>query len=592
MHRYILFLFSCLPVQAVFGQFYFTGEVKDVHGRLLPFANLYLHKNNAYYFTGSTGVFGLPSAFDTDSVTITLAGYESVTVLLSSTSYQLLQLKSAALRTTRQAWQLRSLLLTSERLQQQWWQKSGETYTQLIEHEPVRTTEFPAATFALNIDKAAYSNVRRMLLQGTQVPVDAVRIEEMLNYFPVKWLQPDSGKVFRLESYLTDCPWNTARKLLLLQTYAKRIDVKDLPPANLVFLIDVSGSMLPANRLPLLKTAFRMLVQHLRTVDTVSIMVYGGSVGVVLPPTSGSQQERIMTVIDSLEAGGDTPGESAIRQAYALARNTYVKGGNNRVILATDGDFNVGESSEEALMQLIVQNQQRGIYLTCLGVGMGNYKDSRLEVLAKKGNGNFAYLDYVGEAEKVMVQEFTSTLYSVADDAYLQVQFDTSQVLQYRLIGFENYGGMAADSATVLEGGEIGSGHVSTAVFEVALRSDSSTTTSLLANAQLSYLLPNSDERIVQTYVIAPRHQQLIQADSSIRLAAAVAYFGMLLRQSTYLQLAGWEPLLQLLVVTIQPGNKLQTELQHLIYKARDLYQPPKRKTPLNNRPRRLRSGS
>lgn len=581
MHRWIFFLFGTLPVSAVFGQYYFTGEVKDVNGKLLPFVNLYLHKKNAFYFTGSTGVYGLPSAYATDSVTITHAGYEPITTLLTAAGYQVLQLRPTSVRTVRQPWQLRSLLLTPSRMQQQWWQKNGETYSQLIEHQPVRTAEYPAATFALNIDKAAYSNVRRMLQQGTQVPADAVRIEEMLNYFPVNWRQPDSGKVFRLESYLTECPWNITRKLLLLQTHAKRINAADLPPANLVFLIDISGSMLPANRLPLLKTAFRMLVQHLRPVDTVSVMVYGGSVGVVLPPTSGARQERIMEVIDSLEAGGDTPGESAIRQAYTLARNTFIKGGNNRVILATDGDFNVGESSEEALMQLIVQNQQRGIYLTCLGVGMGNYKDSRLEVLAKKGNGNFAYLDYVGEAEKVLVQEFTSTLYAVADDAYLQVQFDTSQVLQYRLIGFENQGGLSADSTAVLEGGEIGSGHVGTAIFEVELLPKVVDSVSKLAKATISYLLPGSENRVAQQYPIAPRYALLLQSDSSIRLATAVAFLGMLLRQSPYLQQVGWDDLLRLLAVTLQPGDKRQAELQVLAQRARDLYQPPKRKAPL-----------
>lgn len=588
MQRWICFLFCCLPVQAVLGQYYFTGEIKDVNGQLLPFANLYLHKNNAYYFTGSTGVYGLPSAYPADSVTITLAGYETITILFTANAYEVTALKPTVLRTVKQSGQLRSLLQSSATgIQQQWWQKGGETYSQLAEHLPVQTAAYPAATFALNVDKASYSNVRRMLQQSMRVPVDAVRIEEMLNYFPVNWKQPDSGKVFRLESQLTDCPWNTDRKLLLLRAHAQRIHAAHLPPANLVFLIDISGSMAPANRLPLLKNAFRMLLQHLRPVDTVAVMVYGGAVGVVLPPTSGAAQERIMQVIDSLEAGGDTPGESAIRQAYTLARNTFIKGGNNRVILATDGDFNVGESSEEALMQLIAQNQQRGIYLTCLGVGMGNYKDSRLEVLAKKGNGNFAYLDYVGEAEKVLVQEFTSTLYAVADDAYLQVYFDTARVRQYRLIGFENHEGIAADSAAVLEGGEIGSGHVATAVFEVEPTPGIAANTSVLAQATVSYLPPGSNERITQTYPIAPKFETLLQADSSTRLAAAVVFFGLLLRQSPFLQQVGWEDLLRLLVIAVQPQQQRQVELQALAYRAKDIYQPPKRKMPLKKRRKR-----
>lgn len=584
MQRCICFLIGCLPFPAVLGQYYFTGEIKDINGQVLPFVNLYLHKNNAYYFTGSSGVYGLPSAYATDSVTITLAGYESRTALLTAGSYQVLQLKPTLVKTVRQSSQLRSLMLARQTVQGHWWQKAGETYSQLLEHAPVNTRDFPATSFALNIDKAAYSNIRRMLQQGMRVPPDAVRIEEMLNYFPANWHAPDSGQVFQLQTQLTDCPWNAGRKLLLLRTHAKRIAADALPPANLVFLIDVSGSMEPPNRLPLLKAAFRMLVQHLRPVDTISIMVYGGAVGVVLPPTSGACQQRILNVIDSLEAGGDTPGESAIRQAYALARNTFIKGGNNRVILATDGDFNVGESSEEALMELIAQNRQRGIYLTCLGVGMGNYKDSRLEVLAKKGNGNFAYLDRIGEAEKVLIQEFAATLYAVADDAYMQVQFDTATVRRYRLIGFENHAGSTTDTAMLLEGGEIGSGHVATALFEIEPAAAFADSAGLQVTATISYLLPGSEQRNEQSFAFRPRYQTLAQADSSARLAAAVAFFGMLLRQSPYLNQVGWNDLLRLLVITVQTNDRLQTELQALAYRAKDVYEPPKRKPALRKK--------
>ena len=268
----------------------------------------------------------------------------------------------------------------------------------------------------MTIDKASYSNVRRFLNMGSTIPPDAVRIEELLNYFNFGYTDPPADSCFVLRSRLSECPWNPANRLLFLRVCARKLDPSRIPPANLVSLIDVSGSMDLPNKLPLIKSATSLLINNLRAIDTVSIVTYGSSVSVALQPTSGENKKKILEAIDDLEPGGATPGEAGIRAAYRMAKSQYIKGGNNQVILATDGDFNEGETSEEELEKLVVEYKRWGVYLTCLGVGMGNYKDSKLEVLAKKGNGNFAYIDDEQEAEKVLVREFTQTVYAVADD--------------------------------------------------------------------------------------------------------------------------------------------------------------------------------
>ena len=270
-----------------------------------------------------------------------------------------------------------------------------------------------------------------------------------------------------LKTTLSSCPWNADNQLFYINLSSKKLNLDTLPPSNLVFLIDISGSMDMPNRLPLLKSAFRFLVNNLRDKDSVAIVVYGGTIGTMLNTTSGGEKEKILKAIDELVPGGSTPGESGIKLAYSVARNHFIKGGNNRVILATDGDFNVGLKTEEELDELITQQRESGIYLTCLGVGMGNYKDSKIQTLAKKGNGNFAYLDNFKEAEKVLLTEFTQTLYAVADDVYMNVEFNPEYVKEYRLIGFDNKVGALKDSLSIIEGGEIGSGHSMVAMFEI-----------------------------------------------------------------------------------------------------------------------------
>lgn len=583
----------CLLLIAMFAfalqvdaQYYFRGQIKDANEISLSLVRIHVHSTNSFYYSGSGGNFGIPSARLTDTVSFLLNGYEEKTLVLNSKEFNqvLLKMTSANSRPKRK---LLSLTKDKELDRNKWSGVSGETYSEQTENDFNFTQQYPATGFAMNVDRASYSNIRRFINMQSAVPPHAVRIEEMLNYFPQAYTPPAAGKTFHVQSQLTDCPWNNASKLLILQLHAKKIVYDHLPPSNFVFLVDVSGSMDLPSRLPLLKTAFRMMVQNLRTVDTISMVVYGGTVAVVLQPTSGREKEKIMDVIDSLAAGGDTPGESAIRQAYSLAQSQFIKGGNNRIILATDGDFNVGEVSEEALMQLITQKQQTGIYLTCLGVGMGNYKDSKLEVLAKKGNGNFAYLDNVMEAEKVLVKELMQTLYAVADDAYLNVSFQSRYIKKYRLIGFDNRTDALSDSTSSLEGGEIGTGHIVTAMFEVQLTDIAMPTDEVIATAELSYLPGDLQQKLTEQYNLPNNYQTLTETDSSYRFASAVATFGLLLKRSAYVKDAGWDDLIRLVQSSANTKDYWQNEMITLVQKAKLIYKPQRQKRSLLNKRKR-----
>ncbi len=564
-------------------QFYFRGEVKDPKANGIAHVRIHVHSTNSFYYSGTTGAFGIPSSKQTDSVTFFLNGYEEKTFVLNSNEFNSIILRMTSVKSG----QKRKLLsITKDKVTDRTmlWLSAGETYSQQTENDFNQTTLYPTTGFAMNVDKASYSNIRRFLNMKSEAPADAVRIEEMLNYFPQRYTAPSPEKTFHVQSQLTDCPWNSKNHLLFLQLHAKKINYDFLPPSNFVFLIDVSGSMEPPNRLPLLKTAFRMMVQNMRAIDTISMVVYGGTVGVALRPTSGMEKEKIMAVIDSLSANGDTPGPSAIRQAYALAERTFIKGGNNRIILATDGDFNVGEVSEEALMFLITQKQKTGIYLTCLGVGMGNYKDSKLEVLAKKGNGNFAYIDNVMEAEKVLVKELMQTLYAVANDAFLNVTFQKKYIKQYRLIGYDNRKDVLADSSSSLEGGEIGTGHTVTAVFEVELTDEDIPLGETMATAELSYQCVDTKQDNLELYQLANNYAGINQADSNYRFAAGVAMFGMLLKHSVHIKEGGWDELIKLLQTCVDKNDYWQNEMLMLVQKAKEIYKPARNRKGLFKR--------
>ncbi|MFK8058292.1 MAG: von Willebrand factor type A domain-containing protein [Saprospiraceae bacterium] len=345
---------------------------------------------------------------------------------------------------------------------------SGEDYRSFTENLFQLPQNEPLSTFGADVDVAAYANVRRFLNQGQMAPSDAVRTEELINYFSYDYPQPEGKDPVSITTELGDCPWNENHQLLHIGLQAKELDVDNLPPSNLVFLIDVSGSMNSQDKLPLLKEAYRLLVPQLRAEDKVSIVTYAGNAGLVLEPTSGDQKEVILAAIDKLSSGGSTAGAAGILLAYQLAEKHFNKGGNNRIILATDGDFNVGTTANKSLEKLVAEKRKTGVFLSVIGFGKGNYQDARMQTLAEKGNGNAAYIDNMLEARKVLVEEFGGTMFTVAKDVKLQVEFNPAQVAAYRLVGYESRLLAAEDfNDDKKDAGDMGSGHTVTALYEI-----------------------------------------------------------------------------------------------------------------------------
>lgn len=427
--------------------------------------------------------------------------------------------------------------------------------TERYQHQqdnPVRlVAEHPVSTFSIDVDTGAYSNVRRFLNEGRLPPQDAVRVEEMINYFDYDYAQPaDRETPFRVSTEVAPAPWNSSALLLSVGIKGFEIQAEQRPAANLVFLIDVSGSMDSPDKLPLLQKSFRLLTEQLTARDRVSIVVYAGSSGVVLEPTPGDQRHRINEAVGRLSAGGSTNGAQGIERAYQLAHATFMKGGINRVVLATDGDFNVGTVDFESLVDMAERQRSTGVELTTLGFGTGNYNDQLMERLADAGNGNYAYIDSLSEARKVLVSELSSTLFTIAKDVKIQVEFNPAEVIEYRLIGYENRMLAREDfNNDKVDAGEIGAGHRVTALYEVVpvgakgsvdpLRYAASTPkvagNGELANVKLRYKMPSAETSKLLEYPI--RKSSIASVDklsANFRFAASVAAFGQLLRGGKY----------------------------------------------------------
>lgn len=575
---YCLVFFAATVAQA---QFFLRGSVKDEKYANIKNAGIRVHSTNSFYLSGSDGCFGFVTAYMYDSITVSADGYEPQTLKVKADVSQNILLKISELVTFRNRPRLISYTKDAKNAQRYNPFVSDETYFKLIENEFIKSADYPHTSFSLNVNKASYSNVRRFINMQSKVPPDAVRTEEIINYFNLGYTEPDGKEIFRIGSSLTACPWNAKQNLLFLNVSAKKISLDKKPPGNFVFLIDVSGSMDMPNRLPLLKEAFQLFVKNLRSVDKVSIVTYGGTVGVWLEPTPGSEHEKINRSIEVLNAAGDTPGESAILAAYKVAKAAFIPGGNNRVILATDGDFNVGQTSEKALDELITRERQTGIYLTCLGVGMGNLKDSKLQTLAKRGNGNYAYIDNLQEAEKVLVQELTETLYAVADDAFISVEFNPARVKAYRLIGFDNKRDAVQDANSFLEGGEIGSGSSIMAVFQIEpadslISRDKQTMKNNIGLVHLKF--KESGDTINEPRTIShwlPEHIKIADSTGKTELfASALAMFGMKLKQSSFLGKATWNDVLKTAENSADKTNFLQNDFLRLLRKTIDIYEP------------------
>ncbi len=417
----------------------------------------------------------------------------------------------------------------------------AEAYAAVPENLVIPTADMATSTFAIDVDTASYSNVRRFLNQGSRPPADAVRIEELVNYFDYDYPAPTGDVPFSVNQEIADCPWNPAARLVHIGLQARELPVDQLPARNLVFLLDVSGSMESADKLPLLRRSMKLMVETLDADDRVAIVVYAGATGVVLEPTSGADQQAIMAALDRLQAGGSTNGGRGIERAYDLARQNFKAGAINRVILATDGDFNVGTTSKADLERLIERERESGVFLSVLGLGTGNLGDATMELLADKGNGNYAYLDSIDEARKVLVTEAGGTLVTVAKDVKIQVEFDPAQVESHRLIGYENR--MLAErdfEDDRKDAGEIGAGHSVTAMYEVVL-ADQAVPGVALAQLRLRYKLPAGQTSEPLSVPIVDRGLALAASSNDFRFAAAVAEFGLLLGNSNNQGTASWQ---------------------------------------------------
>ncbi len=453
---------------------------------------------------------------------------------------------------------------------------NAEEYKEIAENNFKTVSESPLSTFSIDVDAASYSNMRRYINKGELPPADAIRTEELINYFSYDYPQPTGNDPVKITTEVGACPWNVKHRLVRIGLKAKEIPTDKLPVSNLVFLIDVSGSMYGPQRLGLVQSSLKLLVNNLRDEDKVAIVVYSGSAGEKLPSTSGSDKQKIREAIDELTAGGSTAGGAGIKLAYKMAKQNFVKGGNNRIILCTDGDFNVGVSSDEGLEKLIEQERKSGVFLTVLGYGMGNYKDSKMQVLAEKGNGNHAYIDNLQEANRVLVNEFGTTMHTVAKDVKLQIEFNPSQVQAYRLIGYESRLLKDEDfNNDAKDAGEMGAGHTVTAFYEVVpagVKSDFTgkvddlkyqktkpapavtNNSKELLTVKLRYKAPdgNTSKKIEQPLIDDKKEK----VSSDFRFASAVAMFGQLLRDSDFKGDATYDKVISLAKTSLDNDEK------------------------------------
>ena len=472
----------------------------------------------------------------------------------------------------------------------------GESYAKIDENPFLEAARAPLSTFSIDVDTASYSNTRRFLSEGRLPPRDAVRIEELINYFSYDYPQPSGSAPFSVTAEGADCPWNARHRLVHIGLQGRRVSTEDMPPANLVFLIDVSGSMQDPRKLPLVKSSLRTLAEQLTARDRVAIVVYAGTSGLVLPSTPGDRKGEIVAAVERLEAGGSTNGGQGIQLAYRVAQDNFIRGGTNRVILATDGDFNVGLTSDDALVRLIEEKRQGGIFLSVLGFGTGNLNDSMMEKLADKGNGNYAYIDTEAEARKALGEQAGATLLTIAKDVKIQVEFNPRLVAGYRLIGYENR--LLADrdfNDDRKDAGEIGAGHAVTALYEVvpagqkvenpgvdALKyqqpeqAPEGAGAGELMTIKLRYKEPDAGASKLLSVGVVDGGGSFRNASANFKFAASVAEFGMLLRDSRYKGQASYDGALQL--ARASAGEDLRgyrTEFVHLVERARSLSESP-----------------
>ena len=568
-----LFAKSCVPMAMI------KGQVQDSNGNALIGANVLLEGTTIGTITDIHGSFELSVPSFPATVIVSYVGFinqkiivnkpqQYLKIMLNENSMTLDEVVVTGHATRKEKRQFRRQSKIAIKEQEAAvscgtgisfnnvnTQSNTEQYGSFVENKFKSPLDEALSTFSVDVDKAGYSNVRRFINMGQLPLIDAIRIEELINYFDYNYEQPKGNDPLAMHTSLTGCPWNQEHQVLHIGMQARDVPIDDLPPSNLVFLIDVSGSMNSQNKLPLLKSSFKLLLNRLRNKDRVAIVTYAGQAGVLLKSTSASEKSKILTAIESLGAGGSTAGAAGIKTAYSIAKTNFIKDGNNRVILASDGDFNVGISSNDGLQKLIEKERKSGVFLSVVGFGMGNYKDQYMETLADKGNGNYAYVDNIQEARKVFVHEFGGTLFTLAKDVKLQIEFNPAYVEGYRLVGYENRLLNKEDfNDDTKDAGDIGSGHVVTALYEIIpvgsnsqfanavddlkyqqqKRQNTGIQNNELATIKFRYKQPDEEvsKRIVTS--ISPDMSALKMASTDVQFSIAVAQFGMLLRESSF----------------------------------------------------------
>lgn len=463
-------------------------------------------------------------------------------------------------------------------------ESNTEEYNSIKENSYKSTVSDPLSTFSIDVDTASYTNLRRMINQGRDsIPADSIRIEEIINYFGYDYPQPAEGEPFSVTQEIADCPWNEETKLMRIGLHSKDIDLSERPAMNVVFLIDVSGSMFSDDKLPLVQKSFSMLTDNLSAKDRISIVTYAGEDSVVIEGADGGDRQEVLEAINSLQAGGSTAGAAGITTAYEIAEKYFIEGGNNRIILATDGDLNVGISSESELTSLVEEKRETGVYLSVLGFGTGNYKDNKMEALADNGNGNYSYIDSEREAKRVLVDQMSGTLYTAAKDVKIQVEFNPAYIKGYRLIGYENRALANEDfDDDTKDAGEIGAGHSVTALYEVVFNdSPMEFSTSELKYSEenkgiengeflttsIRYKEPDGDESKLLVYPVT-ENDMVSEMSADFNFAAAAAEFGLVIRKSEYKGTADYDSIIALLKKYSYSDDEYKTEFVELVQNA------------------------
>lgn len=576
MKKLILYCIVMLYTQMGYAQFFLQGNVQSTFGVQLAKAKVFIYSSKTSFLVGSDGSFGVNNNRLNDTISVSYPGYETKIQAIKSNIWQSITLKMTQDEILKNTPRLNSITKNAQNKERHNAFTSAETYFKLVENDFVETNKFPSSGFSLNVNKASYSNVRRFINSGVEVPPDAVRIEEIVNYFNQYNGEPQGKDYFKIRTDITACPWSKKNNLLYIRLNAKKLDLTKIVPGNFVFLMDVSGSMDLPNRLPLIKEAFQLFVNNLRPVDKVSIIIYGGMVGTWLATSNGNEKQKINDRIEVLTAAGDTPGEAGLEAAYKMAKATFIEGGNNRVIIATDADFNVGETREKELEKLVTREKETGVYLTCLGVGSGNFKDSKLQAMAKAGNGNYAYLDNLREAEKVLVKELTETMYAVAENAFINIDFDPALVKNYRLIGFDNTKDAVQDPNSILNGGEIGSGSSIMAIYEIEPAQSPISVIANIGKIQLNFREVSVNTKTQKQVVYYIPNSALDTSDTNLKFAASLTYFGLKLKKSPYINNTSWADVKKFSENVKDTSNVNQMQFLDLLNKTVNIYEPQK----------------